>query len=166
MILSPIPPDPEPTESELQAEMEHLSDVPEELQRAMASLVWRANRKRSDPDAFTVHFASDVPDYKSYLRSSKWRRIKLEVFKAADHRCAGCSEKANQVHHRDYRPRVLRGDDLSPLVALCKTCHDRVHHHDRVHYNDPKKKRTWGECEKFLADLVGREVVRSTSESS
>jgi len=148
-MLHKLPDDPEPTEAELQEELASMSDWLEHSGRGMARLRWRVRRAQQDPDAFHVHFASQVPDYPSYQYSAEWEAIRSKVLDAADHRCACCSKKAKQVHHRDYRPRVLRGEDLTPLVAICGKCHKRVHNNEAG-----KRRDTWDECERVLAEMV------------
>jgi hypothetical protein len=155
MILAPIPPDPEPTESEIEEQLRSLPGGPETIRRRMAVLKWRDEKRKADPNAFHVRFVTNVKEfpgggheYEVYQQSSLWKRIRRKVLKLADHRCACCPGKANEVHHRDYRPRVLAGDDLMPLVALCRDCHHRVH-------NDQRGKRTdWTACERALAEMV------------
>lgn len=151
-MLNSLPEDPEPTEAELQEELASMSDWPEDTRRGMAHIRWRAWMAQQDPDAFRVHFATQVPNYLLYQRSAEWEAIRSKVLDAANHRCACCSRKAKQVHHRDYRPRVLRGEDLTPLVAICGRCHKRVHNDEAG-----KKRGTWNECERVLAEMVAED---------
>ena len=83
----------------------------------------RANRARNarvrDARAFWAW-------YDDYLRSPDWRRRRALVIDRAHGRCEGCaSAPATQVHHLSY-DRV-GNEMLFDLVALCSTCHDRVH---------------------------------------
>jgi 5-methylcytosine-specific restriction endonuclease McrA len=148
MPLHPIPPDPEPTEAEIDAEIERKQlGARGDVIRRLARLVWRERRRREQPDDFLVPFATELKDYPKYLRSARWLRIRDEVLAEADHRCAACGGRATQVHHRDYRPRVLKGDDRTPLVAICGPCHDVVHEG-----RDP----SWQEQERRLREMVSR----------
>lgn len=115
-------------------------------------------KKEEDPNAFLVPFATEVPGYNDYLDSALWKRIGRRVLKAAEHECACCPAKATQVHHRDYRPRVLSGDDDTMLVALCKACHDEIHTAP-----DGRRRDTWNETE---ADLLRRVTAKATTQIS
>jgi hypothetical protein len=75
------------------------------------------------------------------------------VLAAAGHRCRACPETAQEVHHRDYRPRVLEGNDHDALVALCISCHDRV--------ETVRKKQSWNAADRLLdLDLGNRFASR------
>jgi 5-methylcytosine-specific restriction endonuclease McrA len=116
----------------------------------MARLEWRSERQQQDPDAFHVMFSTWVPrlNYEAYLESDLWTDIRSRVLDAAGHRCACCPSKATQVHHRDYRPRVLSGEDLTPLVPICKRCHRRVHH------DGEKIRDRWQDIDRALIEMV------------
>lgn len=60
-----------------------------------------------------------------------------------------------QVHHRDYRPRVLRGEDDTPLVALCRHCHDQV---DKL--SKEKSRQDWNDKEDILAEMVRQKKMQ------
>jgi 5-methylcytosine-specific restriction endonuclease McrA len=90
-----------------------------------------------------VAFAGDGRDY-----GKDWKAIKEKVLAAYGHKCACCGKTAKDVHHRDYRPCVMSGDDLSPLVALCRPCHKQI---DRI-----KGQQSWNAAEKRLAELVAQ----------
>jgi hypothetical protein len=70
-------------------------------------------------------------DYDRYRAGTGWQWVRFQVFERAAHTCQGCGEAATQVHHRDYRPQVMLGKDLAPLISLCATCHSTVHHTNR-----------------------------------
>lgn len=129
----------------------------EEIRRPFARIRWRIQRRREDPNAFLVPFATEVDDYGAYLHSPLWKRIRAEVLNAADRKCCCCRGRATQVHHRDYRPRVLSGEDRTPLVAICKSCHDLVH------MKGTNDNPSWQEQEAVLAHLIqkGAEAVAS-----
>ena len=166
MLLNKIPPDPEPTESELekmvqQRASEIVSGDSREIDRFVRA-VWAGMRREQEPDAFHVAFSTFVQvfpdgalDYQAYLNTSFWNCIRTRVLKAASGKCACCPKPAKQVHHRDYRPRVLRGEDDSPLVALCTQCHDMVDNTDKG-----KSRESWNKKEAILATMVRRETRR------
>lgn len=115
----------------------------------MAELSWRADVRRADPNAFLVPYASSVTNYGAYLRSPEWQNIRRRKLAAVVYDCECCGHQATQVHHRDYRPRVLSGEDLSPLVALCRQCHYTIE------YDDAGRKRDlWRDKERILAMLM------------
>jgi len=74
--------------------------------------------------------------------------------KQADNKCACCPNKATQVHHRCYRPRVLSGEDTSLLIALCATCHKTVDFDERGKVREAHAK------ERILAEMFDRESKR------
>jgi hypothetical protein len=143
--------DPEPSHGALKFD----ASPPDAMRTLMAEIVWKFDLRKKDPNAFLVPFASDVPDYPLYLKSPLWKAIRRRVLKEAGHVCAACAAKATQVHHRDYRPRVLAGEDLVALVALCSDCHGRVHVDETG-----KKRADWKECDRVLANMVEAKEVR------
>jgi hypothetical protein len=72
---------------------------------------------RRESALHSLGFAS----YGEYLNSATWSRIR--GFVLAGSRCYGCGAKADQVHHGDYSPETLRGDNMAALFAVCATCH-------------------------------------------
>ena len=163
MPLQPIPPDPEPTEAELAdflgryRPVEGAPVVPgmthADLCRDTAGLDWKVWKRSQNPDAFLVPYQSDVferaADYEAYLGSDEWLAIRAEELEAALGRCRCCGRRATRVHHRDYRPRVLRGEDRNALVAICDPCHRHIHK-----VRGKKATAHWHECEERLAVLV------------
>lgn len=153
-MLTPVPPDAEPSDEELAKGVEGLLHFDESIRYRLARLSWRVAKKEADPDAFLVPFASEVSGYKDYLKSPLWKSIRRRVLMAASHECACCSDKATQVHHRDYRPRVLNGNDDSMLVALCRVCHEAIHTD-----LDGRPRTRWNDTE---ADLLRRVAAKTT----
>jgi hypothetical protein len=162
MSLNNIPADPEPTDSELAKTVQQqaskiLRGDPPDIER-FARFVWAGMRREQEPDAVHVAFSIFVqvfpdgaPDYQAYLATSLWNRIRMRVLRAASGKCACCPKPATQVHHRDYRPRVLRGEDDSPLVALCSQCHEMV---DKTLKG--KSRLSWNKKEAILATMFRR----------
>jgi hypothetical protein len=157
MPLASIPPDPVPTKRQYRKFLR--SEFPEPLRSQWAAFEWHLRLQERQPDRFVVAFADQVPNYHEYLDGPLWKKsIRPRVLAEARYECACCEAKATQVHHRDYRPRVLSGDDLSPLVALCKRCHDLI---DKV-----KGKQSWNEAERLLAAMVAaKESQKSQAET-
>jgi hypothetical protein len=161
MPLPAIPPDPQPTAAELlplrpkwgKRDTVFTSDIARDFSKSdelvllgFANIEWRSRKKKDDPNAFLVPFITWIRnfDYREYLASRLWRDIRKQVLETAHHECAGCADRATEVHHRDYRPRVLSGEDLSPLVALCRACHEMI----------GGKHKSWQETERTLAGIV------------
>jgi hypothetical protein len=152
MPLEPIPNDAEPTRRELKQFMD-LTMMPERLRDAWAAFQWRIKKREQHPDKFLVAYVMNKGWYeKEYLNGALWKSIREQVLNNASYKCACCPAKATEVHHRDYRPRVLSGDDISPLVALCRKCHRRI--------DEVKGKDSWNESERLLAELVTVEDAR------
>ncbi len=117
MPLLTLSPDPQPTDQDLEFYLVKHRHFTGDFRRWLAELEWTKDRLRVDDSAFHVPFASGVEGYKAYQDTAEWKAIRKRVLKAAGHECAGCGGKATQVHHRDYRPSVLRGENDLPLVA-------------------------------------------------
>jgi hypothetical protein len=151
MPLFPIPADPKPTRAELAAEIRRWRGrISDKILMEWARFQWDCDQRKERPDDFTWPFstwllASDPTfNYDEYLKSDIWQQQRERVLTAAHHICAGCLGRATQIHHRDYRPRVLRGEDDSPLVAMCRRCHDAIH----------TGAPSWQEIERRLAEIV------------
>jgi hypothetical protein len=154
--LPPIPPDPVPARDELALYIKQLESTTsdENIRKVLAELSWNHDRKRADPNAFWHPFAP--ADHDKYLRSALWRRIRSKVLEDANYQCACCPNKANQVHHRCYRPRVLSGEDTSLLIAMCPECHDKVDWEDKRN----KKNRDSQSKERVLQELYSQRTYR------
>lgn len=70
--------------------------------------------------------AMGFASYRAYLASDLWEAIRNRVLARDKYCCRRCGENANQVHHTHYWPEVLRGEDDSYLVALCRFCHQSI----------------------------------------
>jgi hypothetical protein len=156
--FAPIPADPKPTEAEL---LEHWPKrngyegknpaYYEMVLRHLAEMAWKQTKEQENPDAFLVSFIYGNEDaYYHYRKSAEYEHIRKAVMELHDNECACCDGSATQIHYRDYRPRVLRGEDLNALVPLCDACHKLIETH---------RKGTWeaGEC--ALAAMVAQKIV-------
>lgn len=64
--------------------------------------------------------------YLEYLRSAKWAKVKIKVYKRFGKKCAKCSAtKSLQVHHLHYR--TLGIERYQDLQILCASCHKLEH---------------------------------------
>jgi hypothetical protein len=123
--------------------------------RFFAECEWR--QALQNPDSEIVMFADWMLDfdYNEYLRSSEvWKTQRARVLKKAQHLCACCGQRTRTVHHRDYRPRVMRGEDDGPLVALCGP------HHDEIHATMRENGKGWNTGERRLYQLVVDRLFR------
>lgn len=66
--------------------------------------------------------------YDDYLRSDDWRRRAAKIMKRAAGLCEGClTNPPAEVHHLTYAH--IGNEFAFELVALCRSCHGRVHGH-------------------------------------
>lgn len=81
-----------------------------------ASWLWRSLRpKRGHSSLYVRH-----------LRSPQWQRTRLAAIRRSGGRCSHCGVAAPlDVHHLTYDR--LGKERSSDVVALCRTCHNRVH---------------------------------------
>ena len=66
-------------------------------------------------------------DYKSYLETKHWQKIRNAALKRSGRKCQVCGTKGAplHVHHNDY---CRRGKELAQdLVVLCGDCHALFH---------------------------------------
>lgn len=64
--------------------------------------------------------------YEEYLASDLWASIRQKTFQVKGDDCYLCEGKANHVHHVGYGRAAMIGENLSPLIPLCKICHYKV----------------------------------------
>ena len=77
-------------------------------------------------------------DYKEYLSSALWSRIRsLVLFGSPE--CVACSRPADQVHHTAYDRNTLEGRTLECLVPVCQACH-----HSAEFYSSGEKRPLTG----------------------
>lgn len=65
-------------------------------------------------------------NYRQYLESPLWSKLRSRVLKRDNHVCWGCGRAATQVHHRRYRKDTLAGTNLEYAVSICRTCHEKI----------------------------------------
>jgi hypothetical protein len=100
---------------------------------AVAELIWRCDQMDNERAAFNARFPTTSKptgnqslNYTCYFESETWALIHERVMKCAGHLCQCCGSWAEDVHIRDWQPRVLMGTDLSAFLALCRSCRDYV----------------------------------------
>lgn len=64
--------------------------------------------------------------YSDYLKSDLWASIKKRVLKRDKGKCQSCRQPATSVHHKHYSKRVLLGEHIIGLKAICKECHQKI----------------------------------------
>jgi 5-methylcytosine-specific restriction endonuclease McrA len=161
-ILPLIPPDPEPTEKEIDAQLQKhkfSETLSLKMQRKAAAFYWRADQKIKNPDLFWWPFAPEKEEYDKYRASEQWLQIREKVKQAAGYKCACCPNRATEVHHRCYRPRVMLGEDTSLLIALCSKCHKTVD------FDANNKSRDANSKERVLRGMFDRETARLSAET-
>ena len=65
-------------------------------------------------------------DYGDYLRSDKWRAIRVLALRKNGGRCIRCSQSATQVHHSRYDRKAMTGQSLKYLWPVCRICHEEA----------------------------------------
>ena len=72
-------------------------------------------------------------EYQAYLRTPKWFAIRQRCFERDNYKCRHCHTAitlaTGHCHHTTYRR--LGDEQLSDLLTLCRTCHDRHHAKDK-----------------------------------
>ncbi len=69
-------------------------------------------------------------DYKTYLQSKHWQRLRHRVLRRDHHKCRGCGTACSilgqplHVHHEIYH---LHHERMGDLVLLCNVCHSERH---------------------------------------
>ena len=64
--------------------------------------------------------------YDRYLTSEEWALVRQKVLKRANFICEGCLDQpAILAHHTSYEH--VGHEFMFELLALCQSCHDRVH---------------------------------------
>lgn len=74
--------------------------------------------------------------YGDYLLSELWDSIRERVWHEKGESCTCCGRAASEIHHQSYAPKVLRGDDIKPLIPLCKRCHKKAEIDDKGNKRD------------------------------
>lgn len=65
-------------------------------------------------------------NYKEYLKSKHWAKVRKLAIKRSGNKCQLCSSKGKlNVHHNNYKNL---GKELpTDLIVLCETCHKKFH---------------------------------------
>lgn len=85
---------------------------------------WRNSKAFRDRERNlkTIGFKS----YYAYINSMYWKRIRDAVIQKYK-KCVRCGEPATEVHHTSYNIKVLTGQNMHCLQAVCRDCHRYGH---------------------------------------
>jgi len=77
-------------------------------------------------------------EYKQYLKSEKWQKVRKTLFLERGKKCELClSSKNLHIHHLTYE-RIFN-EQLIDLQILCRKCHEKAHDiHKKVKSKKPK----------------------------
>jgi len=65
-------------------------------------------------------------DYKSYLETRHWQRIRKAALKRAGYRCQICGDQVPlSVHHNNYDS--IGRERAKDVIAICERCHEIYH---------------------------------------
>ena len=138
MSTIPLPailPDPHPTEADIKNVMSLHAEQWEtsNISRVAAELIAKCQLVDNDNDALVMPVWSAKvaakygwSSYSEYRKSACWAALRNRVMKRANFVCECCGSWASEVHIRDYRPRVLSGNDLNAIIAVCAACHEYI----------------------------------------
>jgi hypothetical protein len=95
--------------------------------------IYQANHRKSLDDIYQRHLKIQQTNdtrfsekYRAHLESPAWIAKRTKVMQRARKICEGClEERAEHVHHMTYDN--LGNEFLFELVAVCMTCHARLH---------------------------------------
>ncbi len=93
----------------------------------------------------------DYSKYKAYLESKEWKK-KKEAFKASKlfkGGCFVCNTFRVDIHHKTYKR--LFNERLTDLVALCRSCHNKVH--DMIAFHGNREKYNLWSCVRKIKKL-------------
>jgi 5-methylcytosine-specific restriction endonuclease McrA len=65
-------------------------------------------------------------EYVLYLKSEDWKERRKILLEQADYKCSKCDNKANQLHHLNYRNLGMEVLD-DDVIAICSDCHKDIH---------------------------------------
>lgn len=66
-------------------------------------------------------------DYKEYLNSPQWAKIRNKVLQRDDFKCSICgSYRGLQVHHLNYNHFKNEENYLEDLMTVCNECHEKI----------------------------------------
>lgn len=64
--------------------------------------------------------------YNDYLKSDKWRELRLSVLERDKYTCRECGAK-NKLHIHHLKYDNVFNEPLEDLIVLCEKCHSLIH---------------------------------------
>lgn len=79
-------------------------------------------------------------EYKEYLRSDTWQRLRSKRLAIDEYRCQRCGTPYGplQVHHLAYPDILGTEDPYMDLITLCASCHEQIEHNKKMVRKDKK----------------------------
>lgn len=65
-------------------------------------------------------------EYKEYLKSDRWKELRLLRLEKDNFKCRDCGNEANEVHHTSYN-NINTPWEIHEIISLCHNCHERRH---------------------------------------
>lgn len=62
-------------------------------------------------------------DYKEYLFSDEWKKIRKWVLRLFGGRCSFCTHNSGELHHSRYDIDTMAGNRLDMIYPVCHDCH-------------------------------------------
>lgn len=82
----------------------------------------------------TIFVKKTFPNYKAYLMSKDWERLRNQKLSAVGSTCQICNSPDNlHIHHRTYKR--IYNERLNDLTVLCGSCHLLFH---QQHWTEEK----------------------------
>ncbi len=117
---------------------------------AITNYELKANREKNKPKILNPELTkgfhiNNLPnkEYKDYLDSYKWKKIRKKAIKTYES-CVLCgSENDMEVHHRTYAN--FKNESITrDLIVLCSRCHAKYHYWKSgiKHQNRKRKNKT------------------------
>lgn len=97
-------------------------------------------------------------EYKPYLASQEWAKIRADLLILKKGRCEVCGKKGKQVHHLHYK--TLGEENPEDLILLCAKCHMKEHGLTREKRRGRKKgKKKRGKVQKMTLEQLRAKAV-------
>jgi len=79
--------------------------------------------KEEDYEDFCINAKTN---YKEYLKSDRWKKLRLKVLERDNFMCRHCMGKATEVHHLSYL-FIFKPEEEHFCLSLCSKCHRAEH---------------------------------------
>lgn len=143
-----------------------VEELPVITRKNVLSCVPAKGRHRKSGGGSVVQRRRDVcrmlgfQNYRDYLASPLWRKIRRHIFGRAESVCECChNAKAVVVHHLNYDAETMAGHADDALIAVCQPCHDN-YHSSNGKKRSPWKKFKPGSRDRAFRRMIAREAKR------